>query len=108
LLRWVRREPESVYFRQRLARRLAKLATELQAYRQERVSERFDRRLDDLDAPPDIRAYLQAGMTFSRSGGFGSRFLRWLRPRRSPPFLDSDLERVVRFLEDQLEVHYGN
>jgi hypothetical protein len=41
LLRWVQHEPESVYFRQRLAYSLAKLATELQAYRQKRALAQF-------------------------------------------------------------------
>ncbi|MBN1810417.1 MAG: hypothetical protein JXA14_01120 [Anaerolineae bacterium] len=110
LLRWVQREPESAYFRQRLAHRLTRLATELQAYRQKRAPGRFDRRLDGLDAPPEIRAYLQAGMTLSPLGNLGpiSRFTRWLRPRRTASSLGCDLERVVQFLEDQLEVHHGN
>jgi hypothetical protein len=110
LLRWVQRESESVYFRQRLAYRLARLATELQAYRQKRASGRFGRRLDGLDAPPEVRAYLQVGMTLSPSGNLGlvSRFTRWLRSRRRVFSLDSDLEHVVQFLEDQLEVHHGN
>jgi hypothetical protein len=110
LLRWVQCEPESAYFRQRLAHRLTKLATELQAYRQKRAPGRFDRRLDDLDAPPEVRAYLQAGMTLSPFGGLSpiSRLARWLRRQKTAPSLDSDLGHVVQFLEDQLEVHHGN
>jgi hypothetical protein len=109
LLRWVQREPESAYFRQRLARRLVRLAADLQAYRQKRVPDRFNRRLDDLDVPPEIRAYLEAGMTLSPSDGLGplSRFARWLWPQRTAS-LDFDLERVVQFLENQLEVHHGS
>jgi hypothetical protein len=110
LLRWVQRETESVYFRQRLAYRLARLATELQAYRQKRTVEQLGQRLDGLDAPSEIRAYLQAGMTPSSSSDLSplSRFARWLRPQRTASSLDFDLERVVQFLEDQLEVHHGN
>jgi hypothetical protein len=110
LLRWVQREPRSIYFRQRLARRLIRLAADLQAYRQKRVPGRFDRRLDDLDLPPEIRTYLEAGMTLSPSDGLGplSRFVRWLWPGRTTSSLDVDLERVVQFLEDQLEVYHGS
>jgi hypothetical protein len=110
LLRWVQREAESVYFRQRLAYRLARLATELQAYRQKRALAQFGQRLDGLDAPSEIRAYLKAGMTPPSSSDLSplSRFARWLRPQKTASSLDFDLERVVRFLEDQLEVHHGN
>jgi hypothetical protein len=110
LLRWVQREPESAYYRQRLAYHLARLATELQAFRQERTVGRFDWRLDDLNAPSEIRAYLQAGMTplsWATPNPL-SRFLRWLRPQREGSSEDSDLEDVIQFLEGQLEVHHGN
>jgi hypothetical protein len=110
LLRWVQCEPESAYFRQRLAYRLARLATELQACRQKRVPAQFGQRLDGLDAPPEVRAYLQAGMAPPSSSTLSPilRFARWLRPRRTASSFDSALERVVQFLEDQVEVHHGN
>lgn len=110
LLLWVQRESGSAYFRQRLAYHLARLATELQAFRQKRAPGRFGRRLDGLDAPPEIRAYLQSGMNFSSSSTPGplSRFVGWLRPRRTASSQDFDLESVVQFLEDQLEVHHDN
>jgi hypothetical protein len=110
LLRWVQCEPESAYFRQRLAYRLTRLATELQAYRQKRPLEPFNWRLDGLDVPSEIRAYLQAGMAPSSSSDLSlvSRFARWLRPQRTASSLDFDLESVVEFLEGQLEVHHGN
>jgi hypothetical protein len=108
LLRWVQREPESTYFRQRLAHRLARLAIALHAYGQKRTTERFDWQLDGLDAPPAIRAYLQAGLTPLSSGNLSpiSRLARWLRPQRAAS--SPDLENAVQFLEDQLEVHHGN
>ncbi len=110
LLRWVQHEPESVYWRKQLAYHLARLATELQAYRQKRALEPFNWRLDGLDAPPKIRAYLQAGLTPSSSSDLSliSRFARWLRSQRTASSLDFDLESVVQFLEGQLEVHHGN
>jgi hypothetical protein len=109
LLRWVQRERESAYFRQRLAYHLVRLATELQSLRQERIPGRFNWRLDGLNAPPEIQAYLEAGMTPLSWAAPNplSRFVRWLRPRRAGSSQESDLEGVVRFLEDQLEVHYG-
>ena len=110
LLLWVQRESGSVYFRQRLAYHLARLATELQTFRQKRTPGRFGWRLGSFDAPPEIRAYLQAGMTPSSLGTPSplSRFARWLRPQRAGPSQDSDLESVVQFLEDQLEAHHGD
>jgi hypothetical protein len=110
LLLWVQRESGSIYFRQRLAHHLARLATELQAYRQKCTPGRFGWRLDGLNAPPKVRAYLQAGITPSTSSDLSpmARFVRWLRPRRAGPSQDFDLESVVQFLEDQLEVHHGN
>jgi hypothetical protein len=110
LLQWVQRESDSAYFRQRLARRLTGLAAEFQAYRQGHTSKQFDRRLNDLDVPPEIRAYLQDGLTLSPSGSLGrlSRLLRWLRPSGTDSSPGRDLERTVQFLEDQLEVHYGS
>ena len=110
LLQWVQQEPESAYYRQQLAYHLAKLATELQAFRQERTPGRFDRRLDGLNAPPEIRAYLQAGMTPLSwdAPNTLSRFVRWLRPKKASSSQDSDLEGIVQFLEDQLEVHHDN
>lgn len=110
LLLWVQREAGSIYFRQRLAYHLARLATELQAFRQKRTPGRFVWRLDGLDAPPEVRAYLQAGMTPSTLSAPGplSRFVRWLRLQRAVASRNFDLERVVQFLEDQLEVHHGN
>ena len=110
LLRWVQREPKSAYYRQRLAYHLARLATELQAFRQERTPGRFDWQLDGLNAPPEIRAYLRASMTplsWSTPNPL-SRFVRWLRLQRASSSQDSDLEGVVQFLEDQLEIHHGN
>jgi hypothetical protein len=111
LLRWVQHASESAYFRGHLARRLTALAIEVQEYRKKRTPEvldpeHFGARLEGLDVPPEVRAYLQAGTTPMSASALTSvsRLARWLQPRKRAPFLDPGLEAVVRFLEDQLEV----
>lgn len=61
-----------------------------------------------LDAPPEVRAYLEAGLGSlpPRSVRFPrlARLLRRFRPPAQASPLDLDPERVVQFLERQLEV----
>lgn len=115
LLRWIQNADEGVYFKQRLAQHLGKLAVETQAYRERLAPGSIKQRLDNLDAPPEIQAYLQAGLTpfVQPSTGPLALFKRWLRPDTSTSPLDLDPERAVQFLEHQLEathhpseVHY--
>jgi hypothetical protein len=111
LLRWVQHASQSAYFKGRLARRLTTLAIETEAYRKKHVPgqprpEYLGSQLEGLDVPPEVRAYLQAGMMPMSASTLTpvSRFVRRLRFREPAPFLDPDLEAVVQFLEDQLEV----
>lgn len=59
----------------------------------------------ELDAPPEIRAYLEAALarTFPNSS-FWSRLRRRLRLGTRTPLPDLDLENVIQFLEEQLKI----
>lgn len=106
----IERSGEGEYFKWRIARDLGELVMEVLAHRQRLdagpLAARQELEKQELDAPPEIQAFLRAGSkpAFSRPGNL----LAWLRDSL-PPKSDSvypklDLESVVKFLEDQLEV----
>jgi hypothetical protein len=107
---WLREQGQGGYFKKRLAHRLGRLAVQALAPYERLTAQQARRLLDRLDAPPEIRAYLQAGFEPEPPATLtGSRILARLKSRirvntqRSP--LDLDPEEVVRFLETQLEVY---
>jgi len=104
LLSWIQRQEESDYFKQRLAQHLGKLALEALAYQRRLTLSELRQHLRSLDAPPEIRAYLQAGLapTPSRPISLASRLLHSLGLRRTTSPLDLDPEIVVQFVERQL------
>ena len=107
---WIRQAATEVYFDRRLARHLGKLALEIQSYTSgQKVTAGSTRhRLEDLDLPPHVREYLKSGlepMTIGRPEPAGlSWLLRFLQPPERRPAPDTDLEEILRLLEDQLEV----
>jgi hypothetical protein len=109
---WIRQAATEVYFDRRLALHLGKLAVEIQSHTSgHQISPGPVRqRLESLDLPPHIREYLQSGLeplAAGRAEPSGLGWLaRWFRPpvTRSAP--DTDLEEIVRLLEDQLEVRH--
>jgi hypothetical protein len=132
LARWIQRAGRGAYFRWNLAHHLGDLTLEALAYREGNSPEQMREllRSGELDVPPEIRAYLQAGSMpwgqsferyrrdsgvwarpgagtasgFARLTGVLSSLGRRLRPGARSSMLDLDPEGVVRFLEDQLEV----
>jgi hypothetical protein len=104
----------SPYSRWRLAQRLSKLVADILAH-EERLSPRQARqRLDAgaLDLPPEVQAYLRAGIgTYNPYTNSAPRFTLSLRGRslvfgrRSA--LDLDPEHVVRLLEERLKGKMG-
>lgn len=97
----------STYFRRRLAQRLGTLMVQSLGYGEQYRLEHIERGLDALDAPPEIRAFLREGGQLvlpSRSAGLLDWLKRRLRGRKGGGAHDVDLESVVRFLEDRLEV----
>jgi hypothetical protein len=107
LTKRIRRASESAYSAWSLSRILGKLIVEVLAYRQAASSDLIKQRMRTrtLDVPAEIQSYLQ--------GGLGSGFLdaidlfSRLRQRlfASPEAFrrPSSLERIVQFLEEQLE-----
>ncbi len=64
-------------------------------------------------APPEVAAYFQAAMSpqMSYSPSFFKRLVQrfaWRKTAPESPALNLDVERVVEFLEDQLEVPHEN
>jgi len=103
-VRWLNLTTHGDYYKWRLAQRLSELALEALAQREQIGVEEARRRLDDgrLDVPPDIRAYLQAGLQPDYFGRLPRPRWRW-RLRAPSSSLDLAPETVVRFLETQLE-----
>jgi hypothetical protein len=94
------------YFKWYLARDLSQLGLELLAYRERLNPGQRDtyRDIEKLQAPPEVQAFLRAGLSlpFSRSLGSFSRLARWLRRDIAVSPLDLDPENAVQCLEDQL------
>lgn len=104
--RWLRRARSSYYSRWRLARLLAELTQEILIYQNQMTptDARQSLEMGSLEAPPEVRAYLQAGQGrryFTRFSELAYRLSG--RGRHSP--LELDPERAVQFLEERLEVH---
>ena len=105
LARWIhsaRRE----YFKRQLARHLGELAVQVtqphELLSPAEISAAL--RSGQMDAPPEILAYFQAGLdTYSRPASLSSR-LAWIFGKQAPTSpLDLELEQVLRFLEHQSE-----
>lgn len=96
------------YSRWYVAQHLRRVILEIMAYHERLDIERIKPYLatGELETPLEIQVCLQVGLdpALSRARGIFARFWNRLRPgaRVSPP--DLDLESVVQFLEDQLEV----
>ena len=109
---WIRLAATEIYFDRRLARHLGRLALEIQSHTSgQKVSAGSMRqRLENLDLPPHVREYLKSGLEPMRTGRPEPAGLSWLvrlfqAPEDRPP-PDTDLEEIVRLLEDQLEVRH--
>jgi hypothetical protein len=109
---WIRQAATEIYFDRRLARHLGKLALDIQSHTsgQRIASGSTRRRLETLDLPPHVREYMKSGLEPMTAGKPEPRGLSWLvslfRPPESRPAPDTDLEEIVRLLEDQLEVRH--
>jgi hypothetical protein len=95
------------YFRWRLAHDLAELALQYTAYRDHRGLAKYDRGeyIQTLNAPPDVLAYLQAGLKAPPWQPLNrlSRVTRFWRPTKDDSPLALDPAKAVQFLERQLE-----
>jgi len=105
LLRWIQSQ-EGDYFKHCLAQHLGRLTLETLAHQRRLTLMEIRPLMGSLDASPEIRAYLQAGLTPMppRPGSFLSRLLHGLGLRRATSPLDLHPEIVVQFVEHQLGV----
>ncbi|RMF25951.1 MAG: hypothetical protein D6759_20525, partial [Chloroflexi bacterium] len=81
--RWIRQAEEGDYSRWRLAHQLGGLALDLLAYRQQCPQEQVKRQLEEgtLAMPPEVRAYLRAGLGRGIWGPSGRLGRLWHRLR---------------------------
>jgi hypothetical protein len=108
LARRIRRGADSGYYKWHLARHLRTMVLEALSYEHQLTPEEVGLRLDsgELDAPPEVLAYLHAGLTpdYSRSPSFLWKLGHRLASRLQITTIDPDLLRVVEFLEDRFEI----
>jgi hypothetical protein len=92
----IRKANQGDYFRERLEQYLCDLTLKILAHRERLTPEIMKERLKSgtLDVPPEILAYLQAGLIWDSPHH---------RKREKTPPLDLDPKRIVQFLEHQLE-----
>jgi hypothetical protein len=110
LMQAINRTSEGLYFKWRLAQHLLGLTLEALAH-QERTSPNLVRerlKSGGLDAPSEIEAYLLTGLTpvLSTRSNLITRLKRAIMPTHRISPLDLDPERVIQFLEDQLEIDH--
>lgn len=103
---------QGAYFRWRLARDLAELALQLLAYREgSGVAPRErSQALEQLAAPPEIAAYLQAGLTAPpwQPHDLRSRLARLWRSLPGDASLEVEPATIAQFFERQLESEHDD
>ncbi|MBW1711236.1 MAG: hypothetical protein JRG97_16270 [Deltaproteobacteria bacterium] len=95
---------QGVYTKERLARYLGELTLDILAY-QERIDLEVVKgrlRAGTLNVPPDILAYLRAGLMWDSTYQRQKRD-KHFKPETQAPPLDLNPSRMVEFLESQME-----
>jgi hypothetical protein len=113
IARWIHQGARGYYFRKRLAHRLGRLAVTALAPHERLTPRQARESLDRLNAPPEVRAYLLAGLgpefaEIPRPANLLTRLRDLLKMSARNAPLDLDPDEVVRFLEHQLEAHYDD
>jgi hypothetical protein len=109
---WIQHAALGDYFKRRLAQHLGQLALEVLDYEEQISPIQLEQRLSagNLDLPPEILALLQTELTpdaAEPAGLFAGRKIG-LRSSKQTAAPNADLEQVIRFLEDRLEVQYDD
>lgn len=109
LARKIELAEQSNYFQYQIARRLGELIVKMVSHSKQRTPEQIEHALDELEAPPEVEAYLQThalrtSVPPSKRIPSFARLVRLLRGNAQPAPPDADLESVVQFLEDRLGV----
>jgi hypothetical protein len=107
---WIQRSWSLAYSRRSLARSMRALTLEVLAYQHRSTPEqiRQELRTGRLEVPPEIQAYLDLGRSpvYTPPTSLLARFRRRLWSSVRAPQVDPELERVVHFLESQLEIDH--
>jgi hypothetical protein len=99
LARWIKDSRRGVYSRWRVARSLGLMASGILEMRGGRSGRIRTLRGKDWNPPPGVQDYLETGLNGS--------FADYPLSVRNTPF-DVDVEKVVAYLESQLEMNSGN
>lgn len=88
---------------------VGRLVLEMTAFQNQISTREIDRLLDEgnMDAPPVIQTFLQARRrsNYGQSGGFLANLLRRIRGESTGyDYVEEDLDKAVRYMEEQLEV----
>ena len=108
--RWLRDSRRDDHSRWRLAQRLAQLAVETLAFREQCPPQEISRRLDDgsLDIPPQLRAYLRAGSKpYWPKRKQRRRFGRPAQVTAETEPLATDPQLVIDYLEETVQHTIG-
>lgn len=103
---WIRQAATEVFFDRRMAQHLGKLALEIQSHTSGHKAPpgSMRQRLENLDLPPRVRAYLQTGLEPMAASRPHPLDLPWLERlfggQEIRPVPHIDLEETVRLLED--------
>jgi hypothetical protein len=112
LASWIQHAVLGDYFKRRLAQHLGQLTLEVLDYEEKISPVQLGQRLSEgnLDLPPEILALLQTELTpnASEPAGLLAGLRAGLQPGEQTSTPNVELERVVRFLEDRLEVQYDD
>lgn len=100
---------KGIYYKERLARTLGELAIEALAHREQTEPEIITERLrsGELDIPPDILEYLQAGLIWDFKA-FGENISDKEKARSRESILGFDPLKIIEFLEKRVENTSGN
>lgn len=104
--RWVDLATQESYSNWRLARRIGNLAQDLFSHTTQLTPEEIKARVEagEMEAPPDVEAYLQAAMATRSYRAFERPGWRFCSSDEQTAPLDADLEDVAAYLERELEV----
>jgi len=114
LAQWLRQAPQGEYFKMRLVRHLSNLALEILEYRERMGSREVRDAIEggQLEIDGDLRQYLRTG--WQKRAGMLTTTNSWRgrlsgraqnrTSRVNEPWRDPLTEKVVRFLENELEV----
>jgi hypothetical protein len=109
-MRWIRLAQRGSYGRWRLAQRLAELVAQARAHTTRTPLARVKRQLarGRLGAPDEIAAYVEAGLNPPPSRTTWLALNQLGRQQAQRPALHIDPNRVIAYIEDEIEGNHGH